>query len=87
MSKHSFSASFTGTPEDTVAKVKGAIEKAGGTFTGDQQKGDFSVSTPAGKVKGSYTVAGQSLDVEITDKPFILPGSTIEAQVRKFLVT
>jgi len=85
MAKHSFSANFTGTPQDTVAKVKGAIEKAGGKFNGDHDKGDFSVATPAGTVKGTYTVAGQDLQVQITDKPFIVPGSTIEAQVRKFL--
>jgi hypothetical protein len=85
MAKHSFSAQFTGPATDTVAKARGAIEKAGGTFTGDDSKGDFVVATPAGKVKGNYAVTGQSFAVNITDKPFIVPGSAIEAQVRKFL--
>lgn len=86
MAKHSFSADFTGPATDTVAKARAAIEKAGGKFNGDDKKGDFTVPTPAGTVKGTYAVTGQAFGVEITDKPFILPGSTIEGQVRKFLL-
>ncbi|WP_437758433.1 hypothetical protein [Sorangium sp. So ce1389] len=85
MAKHSFSVPFSGSSQDIVAKAKAAIEKAGGQFSGDQSKGNFSVSTPAGTVKGTYAIAAQSFSVDITDKPFILPGSAIEGQVRKFL--
>ena len=66
-------------------KAKAAIEKAGGQFNGDDSKGNFSVPTPAGVVKGMYTISGQTFSVDITDKPFIVPGSAIEGQVRKFL--
>jgi len=85
MAAHSFSVNFTGPAVDTLAKAKGAIEKAGGTFNGDEHKGDFVVSTPAGKVKGTYGISGQTFTVTVTDKPFIVPGSAIEAQVRKFV--
>jgi hypothetical protein len=85
MAKHSFSVGFMGTPVETVAKAKAAIEKFGGTFTGDATKGDLVASTPAGKVKGSYSVEGQTITINITDKPFIVPWSMIEAQIRKFL--
>ena len=85
MAKHSFSANFSGSPEDTTAKARAAIEKAGGKFNGDHSKGNFSVPTPAGEVKGNYSITGQTFAVEITDKPFIVPGSAIEGQVRKFL--
>jgi hypothetical protein len=85
MSKHKFEATFTGPANETVAKAKGAIEKAGGTFTGNDEKGDFVVKTPAGTVKGTYAVRGQTFAVDITDKPFVVPGSMIEEQVRKFL--
>jgi len=87
MAKHSFSADFTGSAQDTTSKAKGAIEKAGGKFNGDHNKGDFSVPTPAGAVKGNYTITGQTFAVVITDKPFIVPGSAIESQVRKFLAS
>jgi hypothetical protein len=87
MAKHSFTAAFSGPASDTVAKARDAIQKAGGTFDGDDAKGGFSVSTPLGAVKGTYTIAGQDFSVQITDKPFLLPDSAIEAQVRKSLTT
>lgn len=86
MAKHSFSVSFTGTADETVAKAKASIEKFGGTFTGDASNGDLVASTPAGKVKGSYTVAGQTITITITDKPFVVPVSVIEDRIRKFLL-
>ncbi|MDI1475450.1 hypothetical protein [Polyangium sp. y55x31] len=85
MAKHSFSVNFPGAAVDIIAKAKGAIEKAGGKFGGDEKKGDFSVPTPAGKVTGVYTITGQAFAVDITDKPMLVPGKMIEDQVRKFL--
>lgn len=85
MAKHSFSVDFPGAAQDIVAKAKGAIEKAGGKFAGDEKKGDFSVGTPAGTVKGVYTITAQQFAIDITDKPFVVPGSAIESQVRSFL--
>jgi hypothetical protein len=85
MAKHSFSVNFPGAAQEVIAKAKGAIEKAGGKLGGDEKKGDFSVPTPAGTVKGVYTITGQSFAVDITDKPFVVPGSAIESQVRKFI--
>ena len=84
---NSFSATFTGSATDVVAKAKGAIEKAGGTFDGDDSAGVFTVTTPLGAVKGTYKVVAPSFTVVITDKPFLLPASTIESQVRQFLAT
>lgn len=85
MAKHSFSVDFPGAAQDIVAKAKGAIEKAGGKFLGDEKKGDFTVPTPAGTVKGIYTITAQSFAIDITDKPMLVPGGMIEDQVRKFL--
>ena len=85
MAKHSFQVTFTGAAEDTIAKARAGLEKQGGTLTGDGTKGDILASTPAGKVKGNYRVDGQTITMEITDKPFVVPASVIEGQVRKFL--
>ncbi|HRI67638.1 MAG TPA: hypothetical protein PK156_25515 [Polyangium sp.] len=85
MANHSFSVDFPGAAQDIVAKAKGAIEKATGKFNGDEKKGDFSVPTPMGTIKGIYTITGQKFGVEITDKPFVVSGSMIESQVRGFL--
>jgi hypothetical protein len=85
MAAHSFSVTFTGPALDTLTKARSAIEKQGGTLKGDDAKGDFVVSTPAGKVKGTYAISGQTFTLNITDKPFIVPMSAIETQVRKFV--
>lgn len=85
MATHSFSVTFTGPAQETLAKARTAIEKGGGTFGGDDAKGDFVVHTPAGKVKGTYTIEGQSFTLNVTDKPFLVPMSAIEGQVRKFV--
>jgi len=85
MAKHSFSVDFPGAAQDVVAKAKGAIEKAGGKFLGDEKKGDFSVPTPAGKITGVYTITAQKFAVDITDKPFMVSGGMIEDQVKKFI--
>lgn len=85
MAKHSFSVDFPGAAQDIVAKAQGAIEKAGGKFLGDEKKGDFTVPTPAGTVKGVYTITAQKFAIDITDKPMLVPGGMIEEQVRKFL--
>jgi hypothetical protein len=85
MAKHSFSVGITGSADETLAKARRALEKFGGSLEGDSEKGELSAATPAGKVKGTYRVEGQTITIDITDKPFIVPASTIEAQVRKFL--
>ena len=85
MAKHSFSVDFPGAAQDMIAKAKGAIEKAGGNFIGDEKKGDFTVPTPMGTIKGIYTITAQKFAVDITDKPFVVSGSMIESQVRSFL--
>lgn len=85
MAKHSFSVDFPGAAQDIVAKAKGAIEKVGGNFLGDEKKGDFTVPTPAGTIKGVYTITAQKFAVDITDKPMLVSGGMIEGQVRKFL--
>lgn len=82
---NTFSVDFPGAAQDVLAKAKGAIEKAGGKFIGDEKKGDFSVGTPAGDVKGTYTITGQKFEVDITKKPMLVPLSAIESQVKSFI--
>ncbi len=70
--------SFSGTPETVLAKARKAVEGQGGTFTGDTKNGDFTVAVFGNKIVGNYTVNGQTLAIQITDKPFLIPCSTIE---------
>ncbi|PTQ88197.1 hypothetical protein [Agitococcus lubricus] len=80
---------FTITPNDnleaTLARVKQTITSKGGSFAGDTQQGQFSGSTPVGFVKGKYTVnANQTIEIVITDKPFIAPMMIIEEKIRNY---
>ena len=77
MSKCNFSIAFSGSPEQVFQKAKGAVEKQGGNFNGDQNSGNFSLNV-FGNISGSYTVSGNQLDIIIEDKPMMIPCSAIE---------
>lgn len=73
-----FSLPFSGSAEDVLAKAKKAVQNQGGSFNGDTAGGDFTVSVFGNKIAGNYTVSGQTLNINITDKPFMVPCSAIE---------
>ncbi|MDQ3278156.1 MAG: hypothetical protein M3Q06_07505 [Bacteroidota bacterium] len=73
-----FSIPFTGNPEDVLAKAKSTVQSQGGNFDGDANRGEFNVSVFGNKIVGNYTVSGQTLNITITDKPFMVPCSAIE---------
>jgi hypothetical protein len=77
-----FSIPFSGDAETILAKAKAAIESQQGIFTGDANSGSFSVSVFGNSMKGGYLVNGQYLNITITDKPFIVPCSTIESLLK-----
>jgi hypothetical protein len=78
---------FEGNATDLTGKARTAITGAGGDFQGDDNAGQFSISTPVGKITGSYTVGGegQALHVRIEDKPFFISCGQIEGQLKKSL--
>lgn len=73
-----FNLSFNESAESAVAKAKSAVESQNGIFNGDVNSGDFEVTVFGNEIKGNYRVSGQSLNIEITDKPFFVPCSMIE---------
>jgi len=78
MSACNFSIPFSGEAETILNKAKSAIESQNGNFSGDTNSGNFDVSVFGNTIKGSYTVSGKNLSLTITDKPFLIPCSTIE---------
>jgi len=77
MSKCNFSIGFSGTPQDVFNKAKTAVEKQGGTFSGDSGSGNFSINV-FGTISGSYSVSGNQLNIVIEDKPMMIPCGAIE---------
>jgi hypothetical protein len=77
MSKCNFSIPFSGSVEEVLNKARTAVEKQGGSFTGDANNGNFSISV-FGTISGNYTVSGNQLNIVIEDKPMMIPCSAIE---------
>jgi len=80
-----FSLPFSGSPDEVLGKARKAVEGQGGTFSGDANRGDFQVSVFGNKIVGDYTVSGQNLQINITDKPFMVPCSAIESFLKNQL--
>lgn len=78
MAACNFSVPFSGTPDQVLSKAQEAVQGHGGSFTGDNNIGNFEVSVLGSTIAGTYTIAGQSLDIVIESKPFLIPCSTIE---------
>ena len=76
---------FSGRPDDILLKAKTAIEGQNGTFTGDETAGSFDVSALGSTIKGTYSVSGQLLNIEINGKPFFIPCGTIESFLKNKL--
>lgn len=73
-----FSIPFTGDVESVLAKAKNAVQSQGGNFNGDVNHGNFDVSVFGNKIVGNYTISGQTMSINITDKPFMVPCNAIE---------
>ena len=80
-----FSLPFSGDAENVLAKARKAVEGQGGSFTGDTNAGNFHVSVFGNKIVGNYQVSGQTLQINITDKPFMVPCSAIEGFLKNQL--
>ena len=78
MSDCKISIPFTVSAEAILARAKAAIENQNGVLTGDENLGEFEVSVFGNTIKGNYSVAGNILNLIITQKPFFVPCSTIE---------
>jgi hypothetical protein len=85
MAKCNFSVDSAQPVAQLIDKAKKAIASAGGTFDGNTEKGNYSIPTPLGKITGAYTVNGNVIAFEITDKPFLVGCSKIEDELKKYL--
>jgi hypothetical protein len=80
----SFNINFPGNSNEFVVKANSTIKTKGGVFTGDANKGTFSLKTLVGPVQGNYQVlpalaAGKTqVAITITKKPFIVSMNKIQ---------
>jgi hypothetical protein len=79
MSACNFTVAFTKPVAEILEKAKQTVESQNGTFTGDEKEGKFDVSVFGNTVIGAYTVIEQNLNIDIIEKPFMVPCSMIES--------
>jgi len=80
-----FTIPFTSNATEVLSKAKTAIEGQGGNLNGNESAGDFDVSVFGNTIKGSYSIAGNDLNIVIQSKPFLIPCSTIESFLKNKL--
>jgi len=80
-----FTIPFTNNATEVLSKAKTAIEGQGGNLNGNESAGDFDVSVFGNTIKGSYSIAGNDLNIVIQSKPFLIPCSTIESFLKNKL--
>lgn len=78
-----FEIPFTEPVATAVGKARHAVESQNGTFNGDENSGNFELNVFGNNIKGNYTINGQVLNLEVTDKPFFVPCSMIESFLQK----
>lgn len=78
-----FQLPFSEPVEDALQKARSAVESQNGIFNGDVQSGDFELTVFGNFIKGNYTIEGQVLNLEVTDKPFFVPCAMIESFLKK----
>lgn len=75
----SFGIAYSGSSDQLVTKARSMIEGAGGSFSGDADRGSYTVKLPLGEVKGEYRVEPGRLAFNITKKPMMVPCAAIES--------
>jgi len=81
-----FSITYPKPKDQLVAQLKSAIlSQSNAHFEGDNTTGAFAFTTMGFDIAGNYGINGDIIEVNITDKPFLVPCSKIESEIKKFL--
>lgn len=78
-----FQLSFNTPVETALEKARSAVENQHGIFNGDTTSGNFELTVFGNFIKGNYSIDGQVLYLEVTDKPLFVPCAMIEGFLRK----
>lgn len=80
-----FEFPFPGRADVLVETIQRHVARAGGSFDGSAAEGTFALSTPIGKFRGTYVVSGQTIVLEVRDRPFFVPCSAIETKLGEYI--
>ena len=83
--RHSFTVSLTDEITSVLGRVQSEITGNGGRFEGNTEYGSFDGRSVLGPIRGEYrSVAGGGIEITITHKPFLIPFSRIESEIRRY---
>ena len=83
---HSFTVTLTDEISSVLGRVKAEITENGGRFEGNSEYGSFDGKTVLGLIRGEYRSSGGEIEITITHKPFIVPYSRIESEIKQYFV-
>ncbi len=80
-----FDVEVQGDVTTAFQKVKARVEGSGGQLVSDQNAGTILGTVPLmGALRAEYSVAGSTVTVTVTQKPLLVPCSSIQAKVEEF---
>ena len=79
-----FKINFPSLAKEHIETAKAAIVKHGGKVVDKGNSGTFELHIGIGKIAGEFEIIGSEIDFHITHKPFIIPCSVIEKEIRKY---
>ncbi len=80
-----FAIAHTTTPEALFARAQQAIGGMGGTVMGSPEAGSFRLSVFGASIVGNFVATDTAIQIEITEKPFMVGCGVIQAQLEKAL--
>ncbi len=84
--KHSFIVKLKDAASSILSKMKSIITGKGGSLEGNKEFGSFEGKSVLGTIKGEYcSISDNEIEITINDKPLLIPYSTIESEIRKYL--
>ena len=82
---HSFTVKVTDILAERLKKTADEITGNGGSFEGDIESGSFKGTSFLGLITGEYCrISEDEIKFTITDKPFIVPYSIIESEIKNY---
>ncbi len=84
--RHSFIVKLKDEISSILSKIKSKITGKGGSFDGNKECGSFEGKSVLGTIKVEYrSISDNEIEITIKDKPFVIPYSTIEFEIKKYL--
>ncbi len=82
---HSFTITLADEIPAVLKRVESEITAKGGSFAGDAERGAFAGKSVLGMIRGEYLgIEEAKIRITITHKPFAVPYSLIEYEIRKY---